>query len=503
MNIQISRQHIQYLIFLCILIISILYAYSLQWVSEDAYISFRYARNLIEGQGLVFNTGERVEGYTNFLWTLLLAIGLVASLSPDLISVSLGLICSAGTLICVFLLYRNLYDKPILFPAGLIGFGLNYTWVSFATSGLETSLVCLLASGTFLQISNWLRLPPGPERSPRPLVFGGILLALAMLTRPDTVLIYPAVVLVILVQRPGWRQMLTPVFALTIPILTIYLPYFFWRVSYYGFLFPNTYYAKAANLTYYSQGLVYLWEFIRRYFLWAFLPWPFVLSWITIKNKKPHNPLVLAMAAYCLAHAFYVIRVGGDFMEGRLLLPILPFIYLVIEYALRNLWNNRTLRGVALGALVIGVVINRPIIEPLKIQDGITDERSWAPQFKRWYRAGIAFGKHLPKNTVIATDAVGAFGYGSRLPIIDTLGLTDAAVAHQLLQRRSRPGHEKRAKPQYLRSRKVAILRDGMGLYNLKRPPDFRFAGNRYFLLSKDRSVINGFRQAAAELSKD
>src|SRR5690606_38133881 len=47
------------------------------WLSDDAFISFRYAQNLVEGHGLVYNPGERVEGYTNFLWTVL-AAGVIA-----------------------------------------------------------------------------------------------------------------------------------------------------------------------------------------------------------------------------------------------------------------------------------------------------------------------------------------------------------------------------------------------------------------------------------------
>ena len=43
------------------------------WTPDDAFISFEYARNLAEGNGLVFNDGERVEGFSNLLWTLLLA----------------------------------------------------------------------------------------------------------------------------------------------------------------------------------------------------------------------------------------------------------------------------------------------------------------------------------------------------------------------------------------------------------------------------------------------
>src|SRR4051794_18934740 len=68
------------------------------FVNDDAYISFRYARNLVEHGQLVFNPGERVEGFTNFLWTLLLAGGIKLGLSPVLTSRFLGIAFGVGTL---------------------------------------------------------------------------------------------------------------------------------------------------------------------------------------------------------------------------------------------------------------------------------------------------------------------------------------------------------------------------------------------------------------------
>src|SRR3990172_4480211 len=57
-------------------------AVSLAWVCDDSFISFRYAEHLIQGHGLVYNAGERVEGYSNLLWTLLVALWMRASIDP-------------------------------------------------------------------------------------------------------------------------------------------------------------------------------------------------------------------------------------------------------------------------------------------------------------------------------------------------------------------------------------------------------------------------------------
>ena len=64
-------------------------------LQDDAYISFRYARNLAQGNGLVFNAGERVEGYTNFLWTVLFTPAELVGLDPALVAIVLGVVFTA------------------------------------------------------------------------------------------------------------------------------------------------------------------------------------------------------------------------------------------------------------------------------------------------------------------------------------------------------------------------------------------------------------------------
>lgn len=73
-------------------------AYKWQWICDDAYISFVYARNLSEGLGLVFHLGERVEGYTNFLWTIVLSLGDLVGIKPQTLSIGTGIFFYLSTL---------------------------------------------------------------------------------------------------------------------------------------------------------------------------------------------------------------------------------------------------------------------------------------------------------------------------------------------------------------------------------------------------------------------
>jgi hypothetical protein len=75
-------------------LLAIVWAAALSWIGDDAFISFRYARNLAEGHGLVFNVGERVEGYTNFLWTVLFAPLIKLGIDPAQASIVMCIACA-------------------------------------------------------------------------------------------------------------------------------------------------------------------------------------------------------------------------------------------------------------------------------------------------------------------------------------------------------------------------------------------------------------------------
>jgi hypothetical protein len=126
----------------------IAWALHLGWVADDAFISFRYARNWVDGLGLVFNAGERVEGYTNFLWIVLLSPFQALGLSLPPVAVALNLACFALTVLVTAAFADELRSRvaggdrsaaQLPIAAGLLA--LNYTFASFGTSGLETMLV--------------------------------------------------------------------------------------------------------------------------------------------------------------------------------------------------------------------------------------------------------------------------------------------------------------------------------------------------------------------------
>ena len=145
MNLERTRQ-IAWAAALALCVIGLWQAFQLRWVADDAFISFRYAAQALGGHGLVFNPGERVEGYSNFLWTVLVLAGMKLGVDPIRWSEGLGLL-SYAALIALFLSCSwRLSSRDRVFPVAASCLVSIWSVKSFATSGLEVMFVTLLGS---------------------------------------------------------------------------------------------------------------------------------------------------------------------------------------------------------------------------------------------------------------------------------------------------------------------------------------------------------------------
>jgi arabinofuranosyltransferase len=143
------ERHYRVLLLLVLLLLAF-YAWTRRFMMDDAFISFRYARNLVEGSGLVFNPGERIEGYTNFLWTLLLTVPFLARIDPVTFCFATGLVLFVLTLYLFSQLVLLCMESRPLALAGVLLLGLCPSFASFATGGLETMLVSCLVTAMVL-----------------------------------------------------------------------------------------------------------------------------------------------------------------------------------------------------------------------------------------------------------------------------------------------------------------------------------------------------------------
>ena len=227
----------------------------LNWTCDDSFISFRYADNLARGEGPVFNVGEHVEGYSNFLWVLFLTGGRLTGLSPLLVSKGLGILAAILSLFLLFKVTALWHLDPVLRQGAVFLLGITVGFAYFSVSGMETVFyAALLLAAVFLQKLF--------ERNSKPpfLFFLYIILFLISVTRPEGILFFGLTVLFHWILYFSKRS-LHRWWVLLVPQLFLgasYGLFLFWRWSTFGALFPNTYYAKPPGtfVSYESTALV-------------------------------------------------------------------------------------------------------------------------------------------------------------------------------------------------------------------------------------------------------
>ncbi|MBN1654679.1 MAG: hypothetical protein JXA30_12985 [Deltaproteobacteria bacterium] len=478
---------------------------------DDAFISYRYARNLVEGNGLVFNSGEYVEGYTNLFWTLLIAGGLALGIEAETAAHLLGLFCGLGALYFTFILTRTALPRVLSWLAGFAPVLLlsSASFTCWSSSGMETALFVAATTSAFVAYAgNRVGL----------LVLA---LSLATMTRPDGILVaFVLFAFLILQERGRLRRALAAlaVFA-AVPLgLTLY------RIIYYHSVLPNTFYAKVGGIPLVA-GLNYILGFLLSG--WAILLVP---AFYALRYRKSSWP----EACYFLVLLLYVFAVGGDsFAEWRFLLPATPCLISLAIRGWAEVWRRDRAVGVALAAAFPAIFfwqvfgsLARPwllalaLIAPLGYLAWIALKRG-QPRFGALSTLAIAvsliaflplrafpldfYGCPLPVHTptrwekiesarsfnramselarfligeieadkpskvLVASMSVGMFGYYSRYPIIDLVGITDPVIARSEADIKSHsqfllPGHQ-RTNADYVLSRRPThiLLGDSSG----------------------------------------
>jgi len=414
-------------------------AVSRWWVCDDAFISLRYAENLVAGKGLVFNEGEHVEGYSNFLWVLLAAAAQGLGLDPEAAVQWLGVLCLGALVFVTAWTGRRLVPGQSSFlPLAAIGTALHHHLQDFATCGLETL-------GFVLAVTALAGVLAGAER-PRDFALAGLLAVTAALLRPDGAL-FLALAGVLAVLASLRQRRWGPAVANALPGLLLFVPFLLWRHAYYGDWLPNTFYAKSAHDPYPGQGWFYVRSFLNGYWvLWpAFAALPALLL---LRRRGGAMPLVAGLA---LAYFGFVIWVGGDFMFARFCLPVVPLLYLVFEGLTRR-YVVGPARWVAVALVAAGALSWQPRADmqvPGQTVQGVADERAQYPPER--VAAIRAAGRRL-RELLGDTELRVAFSGTQAMLVHDAqvayaleavTGLTDRFLARQPVGERSDVGHEK------------------------------------------------------------
>ena len=209
------------------------------WVADDAYITFRHVVQFLAGNGLTFNTIERVEGFTHPLWALLLSFfgWLGAPIAGA--AVTMDLLCAAVLLGALVLADRENGPLGVALLVSCSGF------IDFATSGLETPMTLL-----FVYIA--YRASPVLDRPVR----AGMAVGLAYLCHPDVAVLALGPFLIALAEARdrGLATARAPLTRFIVSLASAPVLWHVFRLGYYRDIFPNTYYAKSGG-SYWSQGL--------------------------------------------------------------------------------------------------------------------------------------------------------------------------------------------------------------------------------------------------------
>jgi len=427
------------LLFIPILLLLLMEIYFYKFSPDDTYIVLRYAHNLFLGNGLTYNSdGKPVEGYSCFLWVLYSSLAFLFNIKPlDFIKIS-GMILSLINLFLLFNLsskFDNNEDNHFirLLPIYLLCLSPNYAL--WAVGGLETQMFI-----TFLLISTISFLRYRDKRSNTNSFLLGLSFLLLSLTRHEGVLIFILTVLYHVLSRR--KNFLSELKAISYPFVIFLLPYmiyFYWRISYYGYFFPNSFYAKnqhflgtvVSNVGFYYTPILGLLVFLFVFIIFAYL--------LNSKNKQQVEGL-----NYLLLISLFIVSLSislSSWMPGfRYMVPAMPLVFILSKEGYKNVITklndktiSRNLHKITVKMLVTLFVLAF-IFSPLIYLTPFTVSRT--NHFIKLQNSNIELAywikTYIPQNSTLALGEVGFIPYYTEMRIVDihTQPLTDEYLAH-------------------------------------------------------------------------
>ncbi|MEJ7732481.1 MAG: hypothetical protein WKG00_25160 [Polyangiaceae bacterium] len=414
---------------------------------ESAFIGFRYADNLAAGQGLVFNAGERVEGYSNFLWTLLL--GVLSALGADLEPASkiVGGLCACAALWVLWLLSRRLQPFGAFPSVATWLTASSFAFGGYAVFGTEAPLLALLTLAGAERFAREVDAEIAGEA--RLLPWSGVLLGLACLTRMEAVVLFAA-----LVSASGRRAVGRPGLLRLAAFFAPVAAHQIWRIAYYGALLPNTALATTGDARAQLRGgRDYLDNYQQHVggVLWLALSAVAMAAMRLARALDPSHlggaapappssrralaasedawraSFALALCAWVIVYGTWLLLIGGDGMPFfRRIAPIEPFVFLLVDQVVRTLVARRD-RVINVALILVGSWTcwyrantfrdsHRNLVR--------TDKAFWEESAGR----AAAWLRTAEPGPVAIAD-IGEVGYRTRLPIVDMLGVVTPAIA--------------------------------------------------------------------------
>lgn len=415
------------------------------WSSErsyidDAWISFRYARALLEGHGFSYNVEDGpLEGFTNLAWVLLTALAMKLGAAPEVFTRALGL---GSHLVAVGLVASLAWRRGPRPPVVMLGTlllatipGLTWGLLALAGSGLETAFAAVLIV-LLAELTERFRVVPVV-----------VVAALLSATRPDGLLFVGCFFLSLAPRlRADWK----PLLKAAVGFAAFFIAMQTWRWFTFHSLVPNTYYAKSADLPAWSLGWEYWYAVVRGEPGVAVLVGVVVAGALRLRSWASYVALSLTL------YVVYVAKVGGDFMAFRFAYQVIP---LVTWGAARLLvdFEGTPMRvvGASVSTLCVWLARTPPVLD---MPNGFAPVKFMNELVEHGLRTGKALHDVVPPQTRIATTLAGTLPYEFGGFTIDQWGLTDAVIGHLPDVPVKTRGHVKFAPESYLRQRGVNLV---------------------------------------------
>jgi hypothetical protein len=416
---------------------------------DDAMISMRYAKNLANGYGLVWNPGgERVEGYTNPLWVFFMALFHLLPLSESKISLPIQLSGMGFLLINLFCVKKiaDFLSKGDRFASLTAVFltAFYYPLIFWSLRGMEVSvLVCIV------NLSIWLALRS--VHAGRPSMVMYLILGIATLVRPDLIVTAISILVYVLVVDPRNRRG-NAVLGFTVLFSFVLLQTAF-RLTYFGEFLPNTYYLKMTGypaLLRISRGLIVTPKFLCTMIPLVLLA-PFVYGFLR------RNSQALLLFWIFSTQMLYSIYVGGDAWElwgrsNRYVVIAVPALFILLGCTLaemRRLFSDSEYsnaiplseKGVTLSAiaLVLGAQLSFNAIPSTgEFKEWLLLDRPYmADADQESAETALMLKRITTPDATIAVTSSGVLPYFSDRTAIDLLGKNDKKIARQKMRQLS------------------------------------------------------------------
>ncbi len=468
-NLNLYSGGVLFLLF-CILTINVF-----NWIIDDLYIYFRYVHNFTQGNGIVFNKGEFVEGFSSFSWLMILSLIKSAGLPLEFSAKFTGLIFTFFSLICVYRIC-NETGLSVYFIPSVILMLFNLPFILWAVSGFEIMMFIYLLLLCFQFI---VRMNSDSSFS----LLLSFLIFLLSVSRPEGI-VFSVTMLIFIYAFSGNRM-------LTLKYLGIYSILFgaflFFRVFYFGDILPNTYYAKIGHnivgyyeFRTYKNGIFYILFFLKSnpQFLIFFLLLPFAFS-----KLKSDKKFLFVVSIISVQFAFIIFS-GGDWMvQYRFAVVSIPFLSLGTVYCISRLTISKVSRPAFIKLFTL--LIFSVSVTGLYLADRTVIKKETV-MWNNLKKESADIYKYILPGSIAANGSSGIIPYYLEdVKFIDLVGLTNKHIAkegfrHGTWFERSLPDYVYSLNPEWIIMWKKKNA-DGVYTFRDASPCYFDMAENKNF----------------------